>query len=266
MHPPDADLQTRLTGRRPPRWAWLLALLLPLVASAQVPAPEAPDLVLAASAKYRSIKQLAEETEAHGRSRLVELVGQLDGIRLTASQCADDAAAGLARLARQSAALNLTGKPASATAAPGEPGKPPAAPPVPDTTAAELPGLATLRAELAAQRAALESREATCRLLELNSTELSSELSRREQQLAASALLVRTPDVLQVVRQNLGQVHQWSVAGTTLLRLVTGVEELGWIHFGGLLAVSLLAALLAGTWRRQPLRAEDSQGTLPFTT
>jgi small-conductance mechanosensitive channel len=238
-----------------------------MTAQAQQSPTDAPDPIQAAHDNLERIRGLVQYPDADTHSGLSALIEQLDFIRQRADRCVDESVAALGRLHRQEAAL----VPKTRKAVPTEGATVEAPPdqPAPDAetvTIAESPELLAIRTNLAVERARLEAREATCRLLELNAEELGAELIRREQRLLASALLVRDAHLFTVLRENINNADQWPIAGEKVLRLLSGVDELGWERASGLLAISLAAGLLGARWRRAPLRITKAPDPVPFAT
>ena len=246
---------------------WTILLLSVQTAWAQ---QAAPDPVAAAGERFEEIRRLAQDPASDTRSALAALIRELERIRAIADGCADQAEVEIARLRRQQAALGAQATPATRVVDDPAEGALPAG--QADTAGVEVAPtrptvvLAQMRASLAADLAGAEARQARCRLLELNSNDLSAELVRREQRLLAGTLLTRGPHVLEVVQHNLSILHEWPQAGESLLRLVTGVEELGPLHAGPLMALALAAGLAGARLRRQPLRIIPATGQVPFTS
>jgi small-conductance mechanosensitive channel len=119
---------------------------------------------------------------------------------------------------------------------------------------------------LEAQRAKIEARKATCRLLGLNANELGRELLLREQRAIAQALVKREAPIWEVLRNNFERLGEWPRALHNLTRLISGFEELGWFHWV-LLGVAVLSGTLAGlVWRSRAPRLAMPEGELPYTT
>jgi len=248
----------RRTGRTLSRLALLLAATL---AALPLQAQEEGDPVAAARETYRGVERHAQFPDSDSVSGLSALVEQLRQVRDVSTRCVEDADRLLERQRRQENALlgdaPITEQPPpgseTATEAAGQP----------SITTAEH---AALLARLGEQRGRIEARKAMCRLLDLNATELSNELLLREQQALAGALLEREANVIEVLSINAGRLDEWPEAAHNLVRLITGLEELDWLHWVSLSVLTLVAILVGLAWQRRVPRRALPEGELPFTT
>jgi len=230
---------------------WLRALLFIALISLSVPmalAQDEPDQssspLIGARGELEQIRGLMVYEDSLTPGSIEDLLSEVAAIRRTAIECAERSGAALDRLQRLEqifAEPQPEAKPGDSTTAPA---------PTDATNAVENTDLREKQSELAAKRSQHQARLISCRLLELDSQELSYDLSKSRQALLRSAFLVRGPNVIEVVQQNFNNARAWIDAGSRLFRLVSGVEELGSLHSLGLLVCALLAGLLSARLRR----------------
>ena len=242
-----------------------LLLFACLLAGSPLQAQEEADPVVAAREVYQNIEALSQSPDSDSVSGMSGLVEQLQHVRQVAQRCVEDADRLLQRQRRQESALLGSALPGVQTdteadtatlPGSGEPG-------IPVTTTAEHQALL---AKLNIQRGRIESRKATCRLLELNAVELVSDLLVREQRALAATLLEREANVLEVLRINLSKLNEWPHAAKDMALLLSGLTELGWHHWAMLIVLLLVSVLLGVTWQRRAPRLHLPEGELPFTT
>ena len=256
----------RRTERLPIR---LALLLFGILCTTPLHAQEDADPVDAARQTYLAVERLALNPDSDSVSGLTGLIDQLQWVRDTTNRCSDDANRLLERQKRQEVALLGAPQSGEGTAS----GDAPATQTGTDDTApsAQESSLRTaehaaLLGQLEAQRAKIEARKATCRLLGLNANELGRELLLREQRAIAQALVKREAPIWEVLRNNFERLGEWPRALHNLTRLISGFEELGWFHWV-LLGVAVLSGTLAGlVWRSRAPRLAMPEGELPYTT
>jgi small-conductance mechanosensitive channel len=257
------------TSMRPARrtqrsLAHLALLIVCVLAAPPLVAQEEGDPVAAAMEVYRDIDRKVQDPGVDTLSDLTVLVEQLRRVRDAAIRCVDDNDRLLERQRRQENAL-LGSAPPSGESSPSSDtaSDAPSRPGAHVTTTTEH---AALLAQLTEQRGRIEARKAMCRLLNLNATELSNDLLLREQRAIAGALLEREPNVVEVLRINAGRIHEWPRTARDMVRLVSGLEELGWFHWAALIVSIMVAILIGVAWQRHAPRLVLPEGEPPYTT
>ena len=260
---PDQTL--RRSGRLP---RGLVLLLCGLLCATPLQAQEEADPVEAARQAYLAVDRLAQSPDSDSITGLIGLIDRLQWVRETTARCIDDADRLLERQKRQEVAL-LGATQSDGTATSGED-------PVSETaiadsspsglTAPKTAEHAALLGQLEAQRAKIEERRATCRLLGLNANELGRELLLREQRAIAQSLVERKEPGWEVLRSNFERLGEWPRTLHDMTRLISGFEELGWFHWVLMGAAVLFGTLVGFAWRNRAHRLVLPEGELPYTT
>ena len=182
---------------------------------------------------------LPVDPETSKVSNIGNALKDVNAIRTRAQQCATNAEEELAKLDETLTSL-------------GEP------------QAGEPRDIAQGRKDLQAQRAAIEQRVASCRLLVAQSEEVAAELTRGQQAILATRLLARGPDIYTVIQNNLASPGLWLTSFWQFIELESarGLPDLvQWLITGlfGALGVAL-GWLLRHFMQRPPTVASENLG------
>ena len=204
----------------------LLGLLLAAPAApAADEAPPGPD-IKALKKELRGIERDLRRRR-YDEGRLKDWLARLTDAKTAAGACVEEVSTALADLEKSIESL-------------GEP------------AATEPPEVKRKRAALAREKAALEKRQASCRLLSLQAEELLAKVGERHKALLAQRLLARGPPVWSLAAETLREPVIWRDTAVQLWRELGALWRMPLGRLGLLVLLLALAAAI-GLWLRRGL-------------
>ena len=174
------------------------------------------------------------------REELKSYANELDTIRSSAQECVADTDKELARLEKELVIL----LPESANGADAE--KTAETRPKEQSSESVSPEIARQLKELRGKKVNLVERHTTCKLVLLRVAELQAQTSSYLANIRNRLLLVREPNLIEVIQANLDKPGQWVDFTTQLAAKPTGRAVVHPLHLGGAATAGILGFILGG--------------------